>query len=296
MPRPPHTRARAAGARCREDPERRGQRAGSTPTAGAWCIGHRRRTLLTEHDALVTDFVAKALDMSRFRGRPRRPGHLASSLTFAGNRPGTPAYMAPKQALADPAMDHRADVWACWRRAYEMLTGSAPFAGRSPQRLLAAHAMEPPPAIATLRAGLPASLVSLVMRCLEKHPADRPQSAMEVLRELEDVAGTTGAAIATDDPPASAPNRASREGPRPPFPVIVSAGRQPSRWPAWTARHRGAPAGAEFDAVVLERARYRIFSAVGMADELATARIRPGPREPHRHVRGGRAAEGRRSR
>ena len=232
--------------------------------------------------------------MSRFRGRPRRPGHPLQP-HLAGNRPGTPPTWRRTGARRSGDGPPRRCVGA-GRRAYEMLTGSAPFAGRSPQRLLAAHAMEPPPAIATLRAGLPASLVSLVMRCLEKHPADRPQSAMEVLRELEDVAGTTGAAIATDDAPARAPNRASGEGRRPRFPVIVTAGLAPKRDGRRTARHRGAPAGAEFDAVVLERARYRIFSAVGMADELATARIRPGPREPHRHVRGGRAAEGRRSR
>src|SRR5947208_1910793 len=68
-----------------------------------------------------------------------------------------------------------------------MLTGQPPFAGRTPQNLLAAHVTEAPEAITRRRASLPPALAALVMRCLEKRPADRPQSASEVVHALDDI-------------------------------------------------------------------------------------------------------------
>ncbi|MEP6474312.1 MAG: serine/threonine-protein kinase, partial [Gemmatimonadota bacterium] len=71
--------------------------------------------LLSDGHAVVTDFgVAKAVSASS-------GGH--SSLTSLGVALGTPAYMAPEQAAADPHVDHRADIYAVGILAYEMLTG-----------------------------------------------------------------------------------------------------------------------------------------------------------------------------
>ena len=138
--------------------------------------------LLTQEFALVTDFgVAKALDAS-VEGTPHLEG---SSLTTAGTAIGTPAYMAPEQGLADPNIDNRADIYSFGVVAYEMLTGSPPFVGRSAQALIAAHAISRAEPIETRRPSLPPLLAQLVMRCLEKRPADRPQTAAEILQVLE---------------------------------------------------------------------------------------------------------------
>ena len=135
--------------------------------------------MLTDEFALVTDFgVAKALTESS-----KGPG--AATLTGLGVTLGTPAYMAPEQATADPSIDHRADLYAVGVMAYEMLTGSLPFAGRSMQATLVAHAIEKPEPIERRRPAIPQALAVLIMRCLEKHPADRPQSAAELLTTLD---------------------------------------------------------------------------------------------------------------
>ena len=135
--------------------------------------------MLTDEFALVTDFgVAKALTESS-----KGPG--AATLTGLGVTLGTPAYMAPEQVTADPSIDHRADLYAVGVMGYEMLTGSLPFAGRSMQATLVAHAVEKPEPIERRRPGIPQALAVLIMRCLEKHPADRPQNAGELLATLD---------------------------------------------------------------------------------------------------------------
>lgn len=119
--------------------------------------------LLTDGGALVTDFgVAKALAASN------RSAELP--LTTVGLAVGTPAYMAPEQALGDPGSDHRIDLYALGVVAYEMLTGHHPFGERTPQGLLAAHVSEQPADLRHTHPGIPTELSETVMRCLEKDP------------------------------------------------------------------------------------------------------------------------------
>jgi serine/threonine-protein kinase len=141
--------------------------------------------LLTEDHAIVSDFgVAKALTAAT------AGDDGTHALTSVGIALGTPAYMAPEQAAADPATDHRADIYAFGVVAYEMLTGRPPFDGR-PQELLAAHSTQMPAPIASRRPAVPERLASLVMRCLAKRPSDRPQRADELVRELDEVPGSS---------------------------------------------------------------------------------------------------------
>jgi serine/threonine-protein kinase len=132
--------------------------------------------------ALVTDFgIAKALADARREG-------AGATLTNEGMAMGTPAYMAPEQAAADPEMDHRADMYAFGCMAYELLTGRPPFVNSSPRKLLSAQLSERPRPVRELRTDVSPALAALVMRCLEKDPADRPQQVTEIVRVLESMA------------------------------------------------------------------------------------------------------------
>lgn len=125
--------------------------------------------------ALVTDFgVAKALSAAI----PMAGG------TTTGMAIGTPAYMAPEQLAADPAADHRVDIYAVGLLAYELLTGRSPFSGSSPQATMAAQLTETPKPPHQF-ADIPEALSIVIMRCLEKDSAKRPQSAQALLAELD---------------------------------------------------------------------------------------------------------------
>jgi tetratricopeptide (TPR) repeat protein len=136
--------------------------------------------LTHEGHAMVVDFgVAKALSEA-----VRREG---GEVTAEGVAIGTPEYMAPEQAAADPAVDYRADLYSAGVLAYELLTGRPPFRGGSPQSVLTRQITEIPTSVAELRPAVPAALARWVMRSLEKRPADRWKSAEEMLTELRAV-------------------------------------------------------------------------------------------------------------
>jgi tRNA A-37 threonylcarbamoyl transferase component Bud32 len=146
--------------------------------------------LLSGGVAVVTDFgVAKAVTASSDSG--------AKGLTSLGVALGTPAYMAPEQATANPQTDHRADIYALGAMAYELLTGMPPFAGRTPEAVLAAHVIEDPEPVERRRSAVPPMLAALVRDCMAKRPADRPQTAAQVMHVLDSIATPTGGTAAT---------------------------------------------------------------------------------------------------
>jgi serine/threonine-protein kinase len=148
--------------------------------------------LLSAGSATVTDFgVAKALSASR-ETKANDATARTGTITLVGTSIGTPAYMAPEQAAGDPATDHRADLYALGIVGYEMLLGTPPFHGRSPQQLLAAQLTEAPSPINSRRYDVPDALAALIMRLLEKEPGKRPRNAGEVTRALEDPAVVSG--------------------------------------------------------------------------------------------------------
>jgi len=149
--------------------------------------------LLSEGHAVVTDFgVAKAVSASTGG---------ASSLTSLGVALGTPAYMAPEQAVADPNVDHRADIYALGAMAYEMVCGRPPFGGPNPQAVLAMHVTEVPEPATKHRTTVPESLNAVIMRCLEKKAADRWQQADELIPHLDALLTPTGGITPTGTQP-----------------------------------------------------------------------------------------------
>ena len=157
--------------------------------------------LIAGDAAVVTDFgIAKALAAASTGSGERPERGIArdlQTLSAVGSMIGTPAYMAPEQAAADPRVDHRADLYAWGVLAYEVLAGVHPFAGRATaQVLLAAQLSETPEPLSRRAPGLPPTLTALVMRCLEKDRRRRPQSAREILDALATVATPAAGSIA----------------------------------------------------------------------------------------------------
>ena len=145
--------------------------------------------LISGNHALVLDFgVSKALSSSTSETSTEGP-----TLTSLGIALGTPAYMAPEQAAADPHVDARADIYALGVVAYELLAGRTPFAGLNQQQTLSAHITTQPTPVSQHRPQLPPGLAQAIMRCLEKHPSDRWQSADDLHAALEPYSFTSGA-------------------------------------------------------------------------------------------------------
>jgi serine/threonine-protein kinase len=146
--------------------------------------------------AVVTDFgVSMAIAAAERGDRPEgdSPKELSiTALTALGVALGTPAYMSPEQAAADPHIDQRADIYSFGCVAYELLSGASPFAGRPPQQMLAAHVNDVPDPVVKRRPAVPPALSALVARCLEKRAGDRPQSAEELLAALDAIATPSG--------------------------------------------------------------------------------------------------------
>ncbi len=108
----------------------------------------------------------------------------AIGMTRTGAFLGTPRYMSPEQVEGKPA-DQRADLYAYGLILYEMVTGDVPFTGESTLKVMYQRIQEKPKSPKLINADLPNWLVKIIMRCLERDPADRYQSAYEVLADLQ---------------------------------------------------------------------------------------------------------------
>ncbi|HJZ88469.1 MAG TPA: serine/threonine-protein kinase [Polyangia bacterium] len=174
---------------------------------------------------LEYDFV-KLLDfgVAKIAGDPLR--HSLPGLVL-----GTPEYMAPETARAEAHVDARVDIYAFGVLLYEMLTARAPFDVGSPADIVAAHLSRPVP---PLRAKNPHAQVTraieqLIMKCLEKQPAARPQTMEQVLvamhgcygdevyrRDADRLPGAAAAGIAPrppSQPPAPSPAQPPQKPP-----------------------------------------------------------------------------------
>lgn len=131
--------------------------------------------LFADGMALLADFGVARVSEPTLAGHDAAEGEV--TLTTEGMALGTPAYMSPEQAAGDRAIDATSDIYSLGCVVFEMLAGEPPFAGSSPQRVMARHVTEPPPALRTLRPDLPPAVEAAVSRALQKERAHRFASA-----------------------------------------------------------------------------------------------------------------------
>ncbi|HKV70365.1 MAG TPA: serine/threonine-protein kinase, partial [Gemmatimonadales bacterium] len=131
--------------------------------------------LLHEGQPMVLDFGI-ALAVTQAGG---------NRLTEPGIALGTPAYMSPEQAVGDPDVDHRADIYALGCVLFEMLAGEPPFTAPNVQGLIAKIVADPPTRLARRRPDVPAHVEQAVHRAIAKTPADRFDSAGAFAAALE---------------------------------------------------------------------------------------------------------------
>ncbi len=133
--------------------------------------------LLIAGHAVLADFgIAIAIDRA-----------AGNRLTGTGVTLGTPAYMSPEQATAEPHVDGRSDIYSTGCVLYEMLAGQVPFPGPTAQAMIARRMAEAPAPLRVVRETIPLSLERAVMTALARSPADRFQTAAEFRAAVDDV-------------------------------------------------------------------------------------------------------------
>jgi len=129
-------------------------------------------------------------------------------LTETGLSLGTPAYMSPEQACAEPNIDRRTDIYSLGCVLYEMLAGEPPYTGPTPQAIIARRLTEPLPRLRTIR-DVPESLEQAIHRALARNPADRIATARDFARAISETV-TPGAMTAVSRTTSRAPARRSK--------------------------------------------------------------------------------------
>jgi DNA-binding NtrC family response regulator/plasmid stabilization system protein ParE len=130
------------------------------------------------------DYV-KVLDFGVVK---EQSGHDATLLSNQGIVQGTPAFMPPEIVLGETGIDGRADLYSLACTAYWVLTGHAVFDATTPAQMLLHHVQTPPvPPSKTSEMSIPGQLEAILMTCLEKNPAKRPSSALQLDVQLAQV-------------------------------------------------------------------------------------------------------------
>jgi TolB-like protein len=175
---------------------------GALESAHAHGVIHRdvkpENILLQGDQAVVADLgIARAIDAVD-----------QDRLTETGFSLGTPAYMSPEQACAEPNIDRRTDIYSLGCVLYEMLAGEPPYTGPTAQAIVARRLTEPPPRLRTIR-DVPESLEQAIHRSLARSPADRFATARDFARAISDMV-TPGAMTAASPTTSRTPARRRR--------------------------------------------------------------------------------------
>ncbi len=130
---------------------------------------------------LLLDFgIAKLFDPGGGTG-----GGGGGAKTATGFTVGTVQYMSPEQALGQPNLDGRSDLYAFGAMLYQMVTGTPPYDGNSSAEIVGKHLSDPVPVASDVNAKIPRWLSTVIVKCLGKKPEDRFQHADEVLAALD---------------------------------------------------------------------------------------------------------------
>ena len=108
-----------------------------------------------------------------------------ANLTETGAAMGTPNYISPEQVRATKVIDHRADIYSLGATLYFLLVGKPPFPAPTVVEIMTRHLKDPPPDVRAARPGVSQATATIIRKCMEKDPADRYQSAVELLDALK---------------------------------------------------------------------------------------------------------------
>ncbi|MCA9923291.1 MAG: protein kinase [Anaerolineales bacterium] len=175
--------------------------------------------IATDGKAVLMDFgIVKLVDQS-------------VAMTMTGTLMGTPAYMAPEQALGQPG-DVRADIYSMGVMLFQMVTGELPFDAETPMGIIMKHVSDPPPLPGSLNPTLPISLHEVIIKALSKDPTERFQNAPELITALQQVDLSGKEATAPTIAPILPSLTPTEPGTLPPPPFQV-----PPQIPHFTGRH-----------------------------------------------------------
>ncbi len=148
----------------------------------AWALSHAHAQGLVHRDVKPDNIL---LEAGTGRALVADFGIAAAAGDLEGGRgaAGTPEFMSPEQATGVP-LDARADLYSLGATAFFAFSGRLPFEGRTATEVVARHATEKAPALASIGVAVPRRVAALVDRCLAKAPSDRPASADAVAEEL----------------------------------------------------------------------------------------------------------------
>jgi len=229
--------------------------------------------LLTGGTAVVADFgIAKLLDVG--------PNDSGPQLTETGISLGTAGYMSPEQATGSD-IDGRSDLYSLSTVLYEMLVGEPPYTGPNALAITAKRLMDPVPSARRLRESIPPALDEVIIRGLQRAPADRFATAAEFAEALEQA--RLGAPTAPEPTAATRAEPVARRGPRGsrrwrvPAVVLIAALLVAGALAVVQARRRAAAPRAALRSLAilpfedLSPAHDQEYFSAGMTDELITA-------------------------
>jgi len=177
--------------------------------AAAHDKGIVHRDLKPENVFLVHDGQVKILDFGLAKATPDARGETVAA-TDPGTVMGTAGYMAPEQVRGG-AVDARTDLFALGAVLYEMLSGRGAFQRATAAETMTAVLKEDPPELSASRADLPPALEHVVRHCLERNPAERFQSARDLVFNLQSSTQLTGSGPASRVPSGRSRGHAWRE-------------------------------------------------------------------------------------